>query len=313
MSDELVRRGHKVTLYAPGGSSSLAEVVSPFLTPYGTDQIGQLYPELMHALACYLEAERFDVIHDHCGLGGPALGAFSRAAVLVTLHGAFVPEMRRFYETVGRRLHFVAISAAQRAGMPDLPYLATIPNGIDVSSFPFRADKDDYIAYVGRFTPDKGAHIAIEVAHRLDVPLVLAGKAAEPHEREFLANEILPELSGKDDYRGEVSEEEKREIFSHARCVLFPIQWNEPFGLVMTETMACGTPVIAWRNGAAAEVVADGTTGFVVDDMEEMVAAVGRVGEIDPAACRAHVEAHFSAPAMVDAYEQAYIDLIGSE
>lgn len=310
LADGLVRRGHDVTLYAPGGSSTAAELVSPFPKPSGTDNIGQIYPELVQALTCYVDADRFDVIHDHCSVGGAALGAFSDTPVLITLHGAFVPEVRRLFELIGNRLHFVAVSSAQRASMPDLPYVGTIANGIDVDSFPFQAEKDGYLAYVGRFTPEKGAHIALDVAHRLDLPLVMAGKTAEPHEHKYLADKILPELGPQDDYRGEVTEEEKRKIFAGARAMLFPIQWNEPFGLVMTEAMACGTPVIAWKNGAAPEVVAHGLTGFIIQSVDEMIDAVYRIDEIEPAACRAHVEGRFSADAMVDAYEQAYRHLV---
>jgi glycosyltransferase involved in cell wall biosynthesis len=306
LTDGLVERGHDVTLYAPGGSSSPAKLVSPFEAPFGTDHIGQMFPELVHALTCYLEAGRFDIVHDHCAPAGPALGAFSTTPVVVTLHGAFVAEMIRFYGMVGPRLRFVAISESQRAQMPELPYVATIPNGIELKEWEFQPDKEDYLAYLGRFAPDKGAHLAVEVAHALGLPLVLAGKAAEPHEREYLATRVLPALGPLDDYRGEVSDAQKRKIFSRARCMLVPIQWAEPFGLVMAEAMACGTPVVAWRNGAAPEVVDDGRTGYIVDDLDEMIDAVKRIDRIDPAACRRHVEEKFSATAMVDAYERVY-------
>lgn len=312
LADGLVERGHDVTLYAPGGSHSNAKVVSPFPFPAGTDKIGEAYPELIQALTCYMDSERFDVIHDHSGYIGPALGAFSPVPVVVTVHGAFVPEMRRLYWLVGRKLHVVAISDAQRDGMAELSYAATIPNGIDVESFPYTPDKEGYLAYVGRFSPDKGADVAIDTAHRVGMPLVLAGKAAEPHEQRFLEERIFPALQPTDDYRGEVSEEEKRKIFAGANALLFPIQWDEPFGLVMIEAMACGTPVVAMRHGAVPEVVADGRTGFVVSDPDEMEKAVLRLDEIDPRTCRTHVEEHFSAAAMVDAYVRVYRTVLGS-
>jgi glycosyltransferase involved in cell wall biosynthesis len=312
LADGLVRRGHEVTLFAPGGSHSLAEVCSPFPAPFGTARIGEIYPELVHALSCYARAEDFDVIHDHCGTAGPALGGFCGRPVVVTIHGAFVPEMREVFTLVGSRLHFVAISEAQRRVGPDLPYAATIPNGIDLAAHPFETEKDDYLAYVGRFSPDKGARIAVEVAHRLGTRLVLAGKAAEPHELAFLKDDLLPSLGPNDDYRGEVSQEEKTAIYSKARALLFPVQWEEPFGLVMTEAMACGTPVVAWRNGSVPEVVEDGVTGFIVESLDDMVDAVGRVEEIDPAECRALVERKFSGDAMVDAYETVFQRLAGA-
>ncbi|HVE91665.1 MAG TPA: glycosyltransferase family 4 protein [Actinomycetota bacterium] len=307
LSDELTERGHDVTLFAPGGSSTKAKLVSPFAAPpRGTDRIGELAPELLHALSCYIHAEDFDVIHDHGGLAGPAFGAFSQTPVIITVHGPFTPDQRRLYDLVKDRVNVVAISHAQAADMPDISYLDVIHNGIDVDAFPYQPEKEDYLAYVGRFTPEKGAHIAMDVARRLGMRLVLVGKAAEPHEKAYLQERIFPNLGPLDDYRGEVTEEEKRRIYAGARCVLFPINWHEPFGLVMVEALACGTPVIATRHGAVPEVMVDGVTGYIVDDPEDMPDRFGRLDAIDPQTCRQHVRENFSARAMVERYEAAY-------
>jgi glycosyltransferase involved in cell wall biosynthesis len=229
--------------------------------------------------------------------------------VVHTLHGPFTPEMRVLYEQVADRLWFVAISDAQRRDMPELRYAGVVHNGIDTSLYPLREEKDDYLLFLGRTHPDKGADRAVEAARAAGLPLVMAVKIADPAEETHWRQEVEPLLPHGTRVLGEVSHEEKAELLAGARAVLFPIDWQEPFGLVMTEAMACGTPVLATPRGAVPEVVEDGVTGFVlpVDGFAEAAAeAVGRLGDLDPRVCRARVEERFSKKAMVDGYERVF-------
>jgi glycosyltransferase involved in cell wall biosynthesis len=185
-----------------------------------------------------------------------------------------------------------------------------IGNPIVVDEFPFRAEKDDYLLWIGRFSPDKGPHRAIAAARESGAGLVLAGPV-QPGQEEFFARDVEPHLDGdRVRYIGEVGEE-KCELYAGARAFLMPIRWPEPFGLVMTEAMACGTPVIAFPEGSAPELVADGETGFVVGDEHEMAAAVGRLGEIDPTRCRERARERFDVAAVAEAYEGVYEAVAG--
>ena len=172
--------------------------------------------------------------------------------------------------------------------MPDLPWVATIPNAIDLSLYPCKPHRGDYLLFLGRFSPDKGAHRAIAVAMELGLPLKLAGKNREPKERQYFAEFVEPHLGhGGIEYLGEVSHGEKVELLQDARATLFPIEWEEPFGLVMVESMACGTPVIATRHGAVPEVIEDGRSGIIVDNYRQMAAALEQADALDPMECRA--------------------------
>ena len=189
---------------------------------------------------------------------------------------------------------------------PGMDWAGRAYNAIAVEQWPFTPEKDDYLLAFGRVCEAKGFHHSIEAAKRLDRKLIMAGVLQEPY-REYFEEKVAPHIDGDQIvYEGEVSDERKRELFAHAHAFLFPITWPEPFGLVMIEAMACGTPVVALRQGSVPEVVDDGVTGFVVDEFEEFVAAVGRVGEIDPAVCRRTVEQRFTVERMVTDYEAIY-------
>ena len=181
----------------------------------------------------------------------------------------------------------ISISENQRRPMPDLPWAATIPNAIDLSLYPCKPHRGDYLLFLGRFSPDKGAHRAIAVAMELGLPLKMAGKNREPKERQYFAEFVEPHLGNGIEYFGEVTHGEKVELLQDARATLFPIEWEEPFGLVMVESMACGTPVIATRHGAVPEVIDDGRSGIIVENIREMAASLERADELDPMECRA--------------------------
>jgi glycosyltransferase involved in cell wall biosynthesis len=308
----LSARGHEVTLFAPKGSTSDAEVVSP-LHPAGADQIGDRWFDAYHALYAFLQRDEFDVLHDHTFLG-PALGALlpPECPIVHTLHGPWTDESRAYYALVDERVELVAISAAQRRANDAIRYAATVPNGIDLATYPLALGRrEDFLVYIGRASDDKAPDEAIRLAHRAGRPLKLVCKHAEPEEVEYWEEVVQPLLGPDDEVVGEVCHEEKVELLSKGAAFIFPIRWEEPFGLVVIEAMACGMPVVARPRGAVADLVVDGETGFLGDDLEHLAEAIDRVGAISPEACRARVEAHYSSDAMVEAYEDLFVRLAG--
>lgn len=317
--EELVARGHDVTLFAGGESRTKAELISVF-DESPTARMHQNVPDARHAARAIREivsragsSRAFDVLHDHSACIAVAAAPALPVPVVHTLHGAFTEEMKAFYRDVSDAATFVAISRVQREGMPELPVAAIVPNSADVESFPFVRSKDDYLVCLGRVTRDKGQDTAVAVAKRTGIPLVLAGKVDPGADAKWFDGEILPHIDGQlVRFEGEVPDERKKELLSRARAALFPIRWPEPFGLVMIEAMSCGTPVIANGYGAVPEVVTDGVTGFVTHGEDDMVRALDRLREIDPEACRRDVMARFSPAVMADGYERVYAQAIAS-
>ena len=308
LADGLVDAGHDVTLFASGGSRTKAKLISPMSEPPDPRDLGNPWFDAYHALASYLQIEDFDVVHDHSGIAGPVCGALlrGRPPVVHTLHGPWTDQNRPLYSLLAKELHLVAVSDAQRAANLDVPYAGTVHNGIDVSAYPFRAEKEDKLVYIGRANPDKGPKEAITIARRAGLPLLMLLKRGEPPEREYFEHEVEPMLSSDVELFENVTHAEKVELLGRACAMVFPIRWPEPFGLVMTEAMACGTPVITTNWGAAPELVEDGVTGFRRDGEDELVEMVSHVRELDPAACRRRVEALFSGEAMVHGYEAVF-------
>jgi glycosyltransferase involved in cell wall biosynthesis len=314
LADGLVERGHQVTLFAPPGSTTRARLVSPLGEQPPPDAIGNPWYEASHAVSAYEQADEFDVVHDHTGPVGVSIGAVSEVPIVHTLHGPFTPEALMLYSRIARHLWFVAISESQRSmGPPDLNWAGVVYNGIPIDQYPYREDKEDFLLFLGRADEEKAPHLAVEAARRAGRQLVMCVTRKNEREQRYWAKEVEPLLGDDVVVHGECDHEQKTDLLSRARALLFPIQWPEPFGLVMTEAMACGTPVVAWRNGSVPEVVDDGVTGFVVDSMDGMVEAIGRVGALDPRAARAHVEERFSAAAMVAGYERAYERVLAAE
>jgi glycosyltransferase involved in cell wall biosynthesis len=308
LANGLVDAGHEVTMFASGDSTTKARLACVFEhAPSGL--IGRTAPELRHALFCFERADEFDVINDHSGPLGAALGALVETPVLHTVHGPLTGEPGEVYDRLGRvapEVGLISISLNQRAPEPDLNWVANCPNALDLQHYPCKPHRGEYLLYLGRMSPDKGPHRAIAVAMELGLPLKLAGKKREAKEQDYFRELVEPHLVNGIEYLGEVSHGEKVELLQNARATLFPIEWEEPFGLVMIESMACGTPVIATRWGAVPEVIEDGRSGIIVDTYREMSAALERADDLDPLELRRYVEAEFSPERMVRDYVAAY-------
>ena len=312
---ELVRRGQEVTLFSAPGSSSSA-TVHPVLDRPHPDAIGEALYEADHVALAFEAIDRaaaegrpFDVVHDHCGFTALAMADRIATPVLHTLHGPFTDDISRFYARHGHKASIVAISQTQLAKAPgELAVRAVIPNPIDVASWPLQCRKDDYLLWIGRMTADKGPHRAIEVAQRAGRRLVLAGPI-QPGQETFFETEVRPRLDGERvQFVGEVGGSHKQQLFAGASALLVPIRWSEPFGMVMIEALACGTPVLAFPEGAASEIVIQGENGFLVDDEGEMADAIARLGELDPSLCRRSTS-RYAADGVAARYEAVYREL----
>jgi glycosyltransferase involved in cell wall biosynthesis len=312
LADGLTDRGHEVTLFASGDSRTKAKLEAVF-EHAPSKLIGRTLPELRHVLACYERSKEFDVINDHTGHLGAVLGGLSHSPVVHTVHGPLDGEPGLVYRSIGAlapEVGLISISLNQRRPQPDLNWVANVPNALDLEHYPCKPHRGDYLLFLGRMNHEKGAHRAVAVAMELGVPLKLAGKMQEPREREYFAEFVEPHLGNGIEYLGEVNHGTKVELLQNARATLFPIEWEEPFGLVMIESMACGTPVIATRHGAVPEVMGDAQGGVVVDHWREIPAALERADSIDPLDCRRYVEESFAPERMVADYEQAYAEAI---
>ena len=308
LADGLVEAGHEVTLFASGDSRTKGTLSAVF-EQAPSELIGKTHPELRHALSCFECADEFDVINDHAGPLSIALGGLVETPVLHTAHGPFDGEPGRVYEALGRLspdVGLISISLNQRRPKPDLNWAANCPNALDLQLYPCKPHPGEYLLFLGRMSPDKGAHRAIWVARETGLPLKLAGKKQDLKEELYFHELVEPHLHDGIDYLGEVSHGEKVELLQDARVTLFPIEWEEPFGLVMIESIACGTPVIATRWGAVPEVIEHGRSGIIVDDYREMPAALERADALDPLECRRYVEERFAPQRMVEDYLRAY-------
>ena len=314
LADGLSDRGHDVTLFAAPGSDTKARLVSPLDEEPPRDAIGDPWYEASHVVSVYEHGEDFDVLHDHTGPVGVSVGALSNCPTIHTLHGPFTEQAHMLYSRVARQHWFVAISESQRSMAPEnLRWGGVVYNGIPMDRYPFREDKDDYLFFLGRADEEKAPHLAIEAARLAGRRLVLCVTTKNQREQAYWAEMVEPLLGDDVEIHGECPHDQKADLLAGATALLFPIQWPEPFGLVMTEAMACGTPVIAWRNGSVPEVVADGQTGCIVTSVEEMAAAVDWVADLDPHAIRARTQERFSGEAMVSGYEQVYDRAVGAE
>ncbi|GAA2372428.1 glycosyl transferase [Catellatospora methionotrophica] len=319
LSDSLVALGHQVTLVAAGRNGTRAAFRGVWKDTVA-HRLGEPGPEIIYAAQARRVVEELivdgavDVVHDHTFAGPLNAPAYARLGVptVATVHGPVDGELREYYQALGSDLPLIAISARQRQLAPELNWIDTVYNGLDPAEWPFQLEKGDYALFLGRFSPDKGAHTAVLAAQEAGLPIILAGKINEEPERRYFAEQVEPLLGPNDRFVGPADARLKRELFAGARCLLFPIQWEEPFGMVMIEAMVCGTPVVALRAGAVPEVVRHGVSGLICDDPRELAGALREVTRLSPADCRAHVVRTFSATRTAQGYTRAYRHALNS-
>ena len=312
LTEGLIGLGHDVELVASGGSTTRARLVSPYRHP-PSDEMGEALVELPHVLAAHERSGDADIVHDHTTLGAAVASVGDGPPVVHTLHGDWTPAICRLMARVGDRVRLVAISHHQAARAPEGVSIAgVVHNGIDVSRYPFTAASSDaHLAFLGRAGADKGADAAVEVAARTGRPLRMAVKVVDADERRWWRQVMGPLLSST---RAEVDialnadRRQVLDVIAGARALVCPLRWEEPFGLMMVEAAACGTPVVVWERGAATELVRDGETGYLVepDDIDGLCDAVERSGGLDRGAVRSDVATRFSDRRMVQDYARLY-------
>lgn len=313
LTEELVRRGHEVTLFASGDSETSAALVPIAERALRLDpDVRDHYAHTMRELGAVFErAGEFDLIHNHLDYFAWPFARLVRTPVVTTMHGRLdLPDLAAVARDYPEQ-PLVAISDNQRLPLPWANWVATVYNGLDLAPYPFREQQGDYFAFIGRIAPEKNIEGAIDIARATGIPLKIAAKV-DPADEDYYQTDIKPRIDGRlIEYIGEIGEHEKADFLGPAYALLFAVDWPEPFGLAMAEAMACGTPVLGLRRGSVPEVVEDGVTGFVRDTEDALAAAARRIPEIDRRACRRRVEARFSAAAMTAGYEAVYGRLAG--
>jgi glycosyltransferase involved in cell wall biosynthesis len=309
LADGLVAAGHEVTLVASGGSGTRADLLSPYEAPL-MSQLGAGAIELAHLLAGYRRRAAFDVIHDHTVLGLALASVPGGPPVIHTVHGAWRAETTPLYRSLPPHVQVITVSHDQAGRAPTGVHpMGTVHNAVDLAAHPFSGSKGEHLAFLGRASPEKGPVDAIEVARRTGRPLRMAMKVNEADERAYLEAVVRPALGRADvELVDVVDQAGKLELLASAAAVVFPIAWDEPFGLVPVEANACGTPVVAFARGAVPEVIVDGRNGVLVrpGDLTGLCAGVATAVKLDPVACRAVVAERFDAPRMVADYLDRY-------
>jgi glycosyltransferase involved in cell wall biosynthesis len=305
--------GHEVRLFTVGESQ--CPVPTDFLYPKAVAPIGMSVPESAHVLAAYEALADMDLIHDHTLLGPLIAGmhGLRRPPVVTTNHGPFSEETRAIYTAIARYASVVAISHSQARSAGSIPVADVIHHGIDLQVHQPGPGDGDYLMFIGRMSGDKGVHHAVRVAKKAGRPLLLATKMREQSELDYFDAEVRPLLGPDDEMPSEMPLDRRLTLLRGARALLNPITWREPFGLVMAEGLASATPVLAFQNGAAPEIIDHGRTGYLCRDEEEMISAVDRVGEIDRDQCRDAAERRFSLQRMARDHDRLYRRLLDRE
>ena len=319
LTEELIKRGHQVTLLASGDSVTKARLVPIFKKAVRTDaNIGanSLKRDAAKLIGVaqivnFLQQHKFDIIHNHidsCLL--PFISLLNSTPVVTTIHSPLDTDYRQFiYNTVPNK-NYVSISDDQRRPMPQLNFINTIYHGIQINKFAFNSKKGKYVAFLGRMSPEKGPLQAIQAAKKAKIPLIMAAKI-DLVDREYFHKKIKPLIDGKSvKFIGEVNHRGKVKLLRNAAAILCLIQWEEPFGLVMAEALACGTPVIANNRGSVPELIQNGKTGFIVKGINEAIKAIHNIDQIDRYDCRSLAEEKFSVEKMAEKYEEVYYKLL---
>ena len=311
LTEGLVKRNIDVTLFASGDSVTKAKLVSVLPRPLNDDpSMNRAVAEFLHYTEVFSRADKFDLIHNHMNCYPLAFSPLIKTPIVTTLHGsALLEEYTHSLYLRFKDLPYVSISNTERSGLPQLNYIATVYNGIDLKQFTFRPKPGQYLLFLGRISAEKGTHLAIEVAKATSLPLKIAA-IVPPEEQDYFKKEIEPQLSDSIEYIGPVGPKERDEVLGNALALLHLVTVPEPFGLVMVEAMASGTPVIGTSLGSVPEVVKDAETGFVVGNVDEAVGAVHKVGSLDRQKCRRWVEENFTADKMVEGYLKVYEKIV---
>jgi glycosyltransferase involved in cell wall biosynthesis len=312
ITEELVKMGHDVTLFASGDSVTSAKLVS--VTPKclsdlnSSDPFGSNILSCMHFGLAYKMQEEFDIIHDHMGMLSLPTANLSKTPVVYTYHGPFTPDIQEIYSILNKP--FVASISKNQGNSAKLQmnHIGTVYNGLYMDHYPFSEKTEGYLLFVGRITLEKGVHHAIEAAMRLKMPLIIAAKLETTFQPDvdYFEEKVKPYLSETIQWIGEVNEQERNKLMSKAVAFLHPVTWPEPFGLTLIESMACGTPVIGFNLGSIPELIKDGVSGFVVENVDEMVERVKMVSQIDRIGCRNYALTNFSARKMAEGYLALY-------
>ena len=310
LTEELVHMGLDVTLFATGDSQTRGKLVAVCPRPYSEDHsVDPKVAECLHISEIFERAAEFDIIHNHFDFLPLTYSGLVETPVVTTIHGFSSLSIVPVYKKYNDRGHYVAISDSDKS--PELDYIATIHHGIDVAQFPFSDAKGEYLLFFGRIHPHKGVYEAIQVAQHAGIKLVIAGIIQD---QEYFATRVEPHINGTSvEYLGSVGPDRRAEVLGKAIALLHLISFDEPFGLSLVESMACGTPVIAFRRGSMPEIIRDGETGYIVEDIEGAINAVASVTSINRSTCRADVEKRFSNTRMARDYVRVYDTILNGE
>ncbi len=315
LTEELVKLGHDVTLFASGDSVTRARLIAPCKRSVRLDPgcMDQMAPHILMLEQVFSDISRFDFVHFHIDYLHFPLSRRHREAQATTLHGRLdLPELQPLYREY-REMPLISISNSQRTPLPFANWQGTVYHGLPKDLYAFHEKPGNYLAFLGRFSPEKQPDQAIEIAKHLGMDLLLAAKVDEPN-REYFETMIKPALADpRIHFVGEIGDRKKNDFLGNAYAFLFPIDWPEPFGLVLIENLACGTPVIAYGNGSVPEIIEDGVTGFVVSTLEEAVRAAEKVGSLDRRKCRERFEERFTAERMAQGYVTIYEKILERE
>jgi len=308
LTEELIRLGIEVTLFATKDSITSAKLEA--VCPKGYEEDPTIDPkvwECLHISNCFEQADKFDIIHNQFDFLPLSYSKLVKTPVLTTIHGFSSPKILPVYKKYNKHTYYVSISNADRS--PELDYIATIYHGIDIENFKFKEQPDnDYLLYFGRIHPDKGTREAIEIAKKAKKNLIIAGIIQD---KNYFEKYILPELNDNDiKYIGSIGPDKRDEILGNSIALLHPINFNEPFGLSVVESMACGTPVIAFNKGSMPEIIIHNKTGYLVNNVDEAVDAVKIISKINRIDCRTHVEKNFSKERMAKDYISVYTKIL---